>query len=105
MLLASRKCFTCCVRAQPEFHLPFCRPIRNLSQQSVGLSVSLAVSRMAIARGASLQQSPYYCIPARGALRLLLLPLLPLLLLLLFYASVSGLPVSCGLLARPECAR
>ena len=23
------------MRAQPEFHLPFCRPIRNLSEQSV----------------------------------------------------------------------
>lgn len=59
---------------RPSFTSHFCRPIRNLSEQSLSISVSLAVSRLAVARGASLQQSPYYCcIPARGAL---LLPLL-----------------------------
>ena len=53
-----QKCFTCCVRAQPEFHLallpPYPQPLRTKSKPDV----SLAVSRLAVARGASLHQSP-----------------------------------------------
>lgn len=58
-LLASRTVLHAACVHSPSFTLPFCRPIRNLSEQSLTGHVSLAVSMLAVARGASLHHSPY----------------------------------------------